>query len=152
MPKKNINTTNSTLIKLHGTPFKSATELKAHEEHILLEEWENVERARVRRELLLKAHNREILAPLLNGLSAKFVGPKSEKDNLVKVFLTDQHHIQVDIDAQLKQKEVGAISDSLVKSLVSGLISGYLSALGLTLESQIQTRFSPAPVEGKKLK
>lgn len=139
MPKKQIRTVNTTLIKLHGTPFKKAAELKAQEEKILLEEWQNIERARVRLELLMKEGNRAILAPFLNGLSAKFVGPKNPNDNMIRIFLTDQDSIQIEIDSQLRAIHPEGITEHLVKSMVSGLFTGYLTALGLVSETQIKT-------------
>ena len=57
MPKK--PTTNTTLMRLKNTPFESATAMKAEEQRILKQEWENVERARVRRVLLKKEENQE---------------------------------------------------------------------------------------------
>ena len=69
MPKK--PTTNTTLLRLKNTPFESATAMKTEEQRILKQEWENVERARVRRLLLMKDENREIVSPFLKGFQAK---------------------------------------------------------------------------------
>ena len=140
--KKKPNTKNATILKLHGTPFKSAADLKANADKILMEEWQNVERARVRRELLMRDENKSILKPLMNGMSAKFVGPRDKKENLVRVYLTDDHEIQIDIDHKLKGHDVAAISDSLVKSLVAGLVSGYLGALGLIPDGGLQSKLA----------
>lgn len=135
MAKLKTTSNNATLIRLKGTPFKTAGELKAQEILILTEEWENVERARVRRELLMKESNLAILEPLRKGIKAKFVWVSGEvKDNLVKVFLGSGNDIQVEIDSDLSgQDNIGAVEE-LVKPLVDGLLSGYLSALGLRNE------------------
>ena len=124
-------TTNTTLLKLRGTPFKNASDLKASEEQILREEWQSIERARIRRELLMKEENKKILAPFLSGFKAKFTGTSSPHENLVRVYLADDDSIHVDIDDALKSKDINGTMESLVRSLVEGLMGGYLLALGL---------------------
>lgn len=122
---------NPTLIKLRGTPFKTASELKSVEEKILRQEWESVERARVRRELLHKEENKKILAPFLNGFKVNFVGTKGANENLVKVHMAADESVHVDIDQQLRSKDTNGTMESLVKSLIHGFLGGYLTALGL---------------------
>ncbi len=136
--KKDL-TTNTTLLKLKNTPFKTATELKQYEEKILREEWENIERAKQRRILLQKEDNKEIIGPFLNGFGAKFVGSHQDSDNLVKVYLAQDDSIQIDIDDELKSKDSSDIVESLVKSLTESFVNGYLTALGLKNESLFQT-------------
>ncbi len=109
--------------------------MKTQEDQILLEEWQSVERAKVRRELLMKEGNRQILAPLLNGFKAKFTGTENDHQHLVKVYLTADDSIQVDIDDELKSKDTNGSMESLVRSLIEGLMGGYLAALGLKSES-----------------
>lgn len=134
---KKSTTTNTTLLRLKDTPFESASEMKAHEKRILLEEWENVERARTRRVLLKKEENQQIIAPFLNGFKAKFVGG-DVNENLVRVYLTQDESIQVEIDDELKGKDTPATLESLVKSLTESFMSGYLTSLGLKDESLFQ--------------
>lgn len=86
MPKH--PTTNTTLLRLKNTPFESSSEMKAEEKRLLKQEWENVERARVRRLLFLKDENRDIISPFIKGFQAKFVG-KDEQENVVRIFLND---------------------------------------------------------------
>jgi len=136
--KKDL-TTNTTLLKLKNTPFKTATELKQHEERILREEWENIERAKQRRILLQKDENKEVMGPFLNGFGAKFVGANQGSDNLVKVYLAQDDSIQIDIDNELKSKDASDTVESLVKSLTESFVNGYLTALGLKDESLFQT-------------
>lgn len=132
MAKKKAHlTTNITLLKLKGTPFKTGTELKANKERILKEEWESIERARVRHGLLLHESNRNIIAPFFDGFSAKFVGPEGQNENLVRVYFNDNRAVQVDIDNKLRIKNTAETVESLVKSLVDGFVGGYITLLGL---------------------
>ncbi|MFN8845949.1 MAG: hypothetical protein ACK5W9_03790 [Bdellovibrionales bacterium] len=139
MSKRKVKkgTTNITLLKLKGTPFKSAGDMKKIEDQLLMEEWQSIERAKIRRELLMKEANKKILAPLLNGFKAKFTGKDGAHENLVRVYLTHDDSIQVDIDNELKSNDTNGSMESLVRSLIEGLMGGYLSALGLKKESII---------------
>lgn len=142
MAKKTSSTKNPTLLKLKGTPFKTAAELKFHEEKILKEEWQVVQRARVRRELMKRPENKIVLVPFSNGLNAKFVSEKDERENLIRVFLTEHDAIQVELDKDLRSKDNGETIDSLVRSLVEVLLSGYLTALGLTEISSLKNKIA----------
>ena len=136
--KKRKETSNPTLLKLRGTPFKSAAELKSFEEKILREEWQNIERARVRLDLLMRSENKRVLSPLFNGLKANFVDEEVGAKHLVRVYLSAEEAIQVDIDKTLKSKDTNSSLESLIRSLIEGLMSGYLSALGLTSQTVIK--------------
>ena len=136
MAKKSISK-NSTLKRLTGTPFKTGSELKNAEEQILKEEWKNIERARVRRSLFKMENNKEILAPFLKGFQAKFVNENGKHEQVVKVYLTDEEAVQVEIDNDLKLKDYNAAVESIVKSLVEGFMGGYLKALGLKGDSGV---------------
>ncbi len=131
MAKRKESTTNTTLLRLKNTPFKTATELKQHEERILREEWEIVERAKQRRTLLLKDENKDVMGPFLKGFKAKFVGDNLDADSLVKVYLKSDESVQIDIDDELKSKDVNGMVESLVKSMTESFVNGYLTALGL---------------------
>lgn len=131
LAKPNTSTKNPTLLKLKGTPFKNAGDMKFQEDKILKEEWQTVERARVRRDLLMKDQNRSILTPFLNGFGAKFVGEEMGSENLIRVYMTKEESVQVDIDHKLRSQDVSSTMEGLVKSLVDGLMAGYLTALGL---------------------
>lgn len=147
MPKRNMTTTNTTLLRLKNTPFKTAGEMKSHEDRILREEWEIIERAKQRRRLLKKEENAEVIAPFTNGFAAKFIG-NEEVGNLVRVYLTEKDLVQVDIDESLKTKDAAATVECLVKSLSESFMNGYLSALGLKDESLLPT--SPTSGTSKK--
>lgn len=141
LAKQKMTTTNTTLLRLKNTPFKTAAEMKVHEDRILREEWETVERAKQRRQLLKKEENAEIIAPFTNGFAAKFIG-NEEVGNLVRVYLTDTDQVQIDIDDSLKTKDASATVECLVRSLSESFMNGYLSALGLKDETLLPT--SPA--------
>lgn len=132
MPKN--QTTNTTLLRLKDKPFGNATELKNEEKRILREEWESIERARVRRLLLLKEENKEIVSPFLKGFQAKFVG-KDESENVVKVYLTKDDQVQIEVDSEMKDSGTGEAIEGLVKSLSESFMNGYLTALGLKDDS-----------------
>lgn len=135
---KKSNSKNSTLKRLTGTPFRTGSEMKNAEEQILIEEWKNVERARVRRNLFKMENNKELLAPFLKGFQAKFVHENGKHEQVVKVYLTDQEVIQVEIDNELKIKNYNAAVESIVKSLVEGFMGGYFKALGLKSDSGVE--------------
>lgn len=130
-------TTNTTLLRLKNTPFSSASEMKVEEERLLKEEWENVERARVRRLLLKKDENQDVIAPFIKGFQARFIGDDAN-ENLVRVHLTKDDAIQIDIDDELKSADKSGVVESLVKSLTESFMSGYLSAIGLKDDSLFQ--------------
>lgn len=132
MPKN--KTVNTTLLRLKDKPFGNATELKNEEKRILREEWESIERARVRRLLLLKEENKEIVSPFLKGFQAKFVG-KDESENVVKVYLTKEDQVQIEVDSEMKDSGTGEAIEGLVKSLSESFMNGYLTALGLKDDS-----------------
>lgn len=134
---KQKTTTNTTLLRLKNTPFKTATEMKAHEERLLKDEWENIERARVRRILLKKEENAEIIAPFHKGFQARFIGSNAT-ENLVRVYLTGEDAVQIDIDEELKSDDKTGAVESLVKSLTESFMSGYLTAIGLKDDSIFQ--------------
>lgn len=129
MAKKPI-TTNTTLLKLKGTPFESATEMKEAEKRILMNEWESIERAKARRLLLKKEENQEVIAPFLNGFQAKFVG-QDNTENVVRVYLTKEDRVQVEVDEELKNQDMIGAVEGLVKSMTESFMNGYLTALGL---------------------
>ena len=137
--QKRPATTNATLLKLKNTPFKTATEMKAEEERICREEWENIERAKHRRLLFRKEENKDIILPFKNGFKARFVGDDSLTDNLVRVFLTADESVQIEIDDELKSKDSNLALQGLVKSITESFMNGYLSALGLKDESLFQS-------------
>ena len=139
--KRNKPTQNTTLLRLKNTPFKTAAEMKMHEDRILMEEWERIERAKQRRRLFRKEENAEVIAPFRKGWGARFVGSE-DVGNLVKVYLDDVDQVQIDIDESLKSKDAMATVDCLVRSVSQSFIKGYNSTLGLdTIE---EDPFPPA--------
>lgn len=127
MPKN--PTTNTTLLRLKNTPFESSSEMKAEEKRLLKQEWENVERARVRRLLFLKEENREIISPFIKGFQAKFVG-KDEQENVVRIFLNDKEQVQIEVDSEMKEEGASEAIEGLVRSMSESFMTGYLNALG----------------------
>lgn len=145
--KRKKTTTNTTLLRLKNTPFNTAAEMKSHEDRILREEWEVIERAKQRRRLLKKEENAEVMAPFNKGFGARFVGPSGsvEAGNLVRVYLTDDDRVQIDIDDRLNTKDATDTVNSLVKSMSGSFINGYLTAIGLKDEN-----IFPSSPEAKK--
>ena len=136
MPKK--PTTNTTLLRLKNTPFESATAMKTEEQRILKQEWENVERARVRRLLLMKDENREIVSPFIKGFQAKFVG-KDESENVVRIYLNDDEQVQIEVDSEMKEEGTSEAIEGLIKSMSESFMNGYLTALGLKEDNLFQS-------------
>mgnify|MGYP003373786495 FL=1 len=136
MPKK--LTTNTTLLRLKNTPFESATAMKTEEQRILKQEWENVERARVRRLLFMKDENREIVSPFLKGFQAKFVG-KDESENVVRIYLNDDEQVQIEVDSEMKEEGTSEAIEGLIKSMSESFMNGYLTALGLKEDNLFQS-------------
>lgn len=147
MPKN--PTTNTTLLRLKNTPFESATEMKAEEQRILKAEWENVERAKVRRLLFQKGENREIISPFLKGFQARFVG-KDDNENVVRIFLNDQEQVQIEVDSEMKEEGTSEAIEGLVKSLSGSFMDGYLSALGLKDHSLFKATTEPSTKKNRK--
>lgn len=136
MPRQ--QTTNTTLLKLKDTPFESAGEMKAEEKRILEQEWRRVRTAKVRRHLLLKEENQEVISPILKGFQAKFVG-KDDSENVVRVYLNSEEKVQIEVDSEMKKEGTGEAIEGLVKSLSESFMNGYLTALGLKGEGLFKT-------------
>ena len=136
MPRN--QTTNTTLLKLKDTPFESASEMKAEEKRILEQEWRRIKTAKVRRQLLLKEENQEVISPILKGFQAKFVG-KDDSENVVRVYLNKQEQVQIEVDSEMKKEGTSEAIEGLVKSLSDSFMNGYLSALGLKEEGLFKT-------------
>lgn len=113
-----------------------------------MEEWERIERARHRRNLFKKEENSELIAPFQKGWGARFIGSE-DTGNLVKVYLTEDDLVQIDIDETLKSKDAGSTVEVLVRSVSSSFINGYLTSLGLT-ELRGEEGFSGANKEPTK--
>lgn len=129
--KKNKNSvsTNTTKERLSGTPFSSMSEMAAASNELRKETWNQLEKARIKRELLQKSEYQFFLEPFRKGMICKY----GEKDNnLVKVFLSDDGGIEVDINEEMKSAEnSGALLSALIKSTSDSLFSNYLKSMDI---------------------
>ena len=93
---------NVTKERLAGTPFQSAEELKRVQAEILEENWRELERARVRKELVKKEEYRFFVETFERGLLCRY---GESNDNLVRVFLSS-NGIEIAINEDLKKLKV----------------------------------------------
>ena len=127
--KKKATTSNSTKDKLAGTPFSNMSEMTAASDELRKEAWSQLEKARIKRELLQKAEYQFFLEPFKKGMICKY-GEKD--DNLVRVFLGEGGGIEVKINEEMKSAEnSGALLSALIKSTSDSLFSNYLKSMDI---------------------
>src|SRR3989338_4095763 len=104
MAKKTKSSSNGNITKerLAGTPFSSMSELSAASEEIRRDTWNQLERAKIKKELLSKPEYRFFLDPFRKGMISKY---GEQNDNLVRVSLNDDGGIEVDINEEMKSTE-----------------------------------------------
>lgn len=151
--KKGSGTGNITKERLAGTPFTSMSEMDSASGDIRRDTWSQLERARIKRELLAKPEYKFFLEPFRKGMICKY-GEKN--DNLVRVFLSEDGGIEVDINEEMKSAEnSGALLSALIKSTSDSLFSNYLKSMDIivpseTTESESSQSKSSNPPKRKK--
>lgn len=126
--KKKNSQTNITKERLSGTPFNSAAEMNAASDELRREAWGQLEKARIKRELLSKEEYKFFLEPFKKGMSCKYV---NKDENLVRVYLAEDG-IEVDINEEMRSAEnSGALLDSLIRSTSDSLFSNYLRSMDI---------------------
>ncbi len=139
--KKKLLSSNITKERLSGTPFSSMSEMSAASEAIRRETWEQLEKARIKRELLQKSEYKFFLEPFRKGMICKY-GEKN--DNLVRVFLSDEGGIEVDINEEMKSEEnSGALLSALIKSTSDSLFSNYLKSMDIISLHEVNEAENP---------
>lgn len=127
--KKSTSSGNITKERLAFTPFSSMSELSAASDELRRDTWDQLERAKVKKELLSKPEYRFFLEPFRKGMICKY-GEKN--DNLVRVHLNDDGSIEVDINEEMKSAEnSGALLSALIKSTSDSLFSNYLKSMDI---------------------
>lgn len=120
---------NVTKERLAGTPFTSMAELNAASDELRAETWRQLEKARIKRELLAKEEYKFFLDPFRKGMVCRY-GEKN--DSLVRVYLTTDGGIQVDINEEMKSAENSeALLSALIKSTSDSLFSNYLKSMDI---------------------
>jgi hypothetical protein len=120
---------NVTKERLAGTPFSSMAELNAASKELRSETWRQVEKAKIKRELLSKDEYKFFLEPFRKGMVCRY-GEKN--DSLVRVYLTSDGGIQVDINEEMKSTENSeALLSALIKSTSDSLFSNYLKSMDI---------------------
>lgn len=153
--KKKNSQTNITKERLSGTPFNSAAEMNAASDELRREAWSQLEKARIKRELLSKEEYKFFLEPFQKGMSCKYV---NKDENLVRVYLAEDG-IEVDINEEMKSAEnSGALLDALIRSTSDSLFSNYLRSMDIIGDSESnperdsdRKRRSPNKPKGKKV-
>lgn len=126
--RKSATSGNITKERLAGTPFNSATEMNAVSDELRREAWTQLEKARIKRELLAKEEYKFFLEPFQKGMICKY-GKKN--DSLVRVYLSD-NGIEVDINGEMKSSEnSGTILKALIRSTSDSLFSNYLKSMDI---------------------
>lgn len=122
-------TGNVTKEKLAGTPFSSMAELNAASGELRSETWRQLEKARIKKELLGKDEYKFFLEPFRRGMICRY-GEKN--DNLVRVYLGADGGIQVDINEEMKSAENSeALLSALIRSTSDSLFSNYLKSMNI---------------------
>lgn len=126
---KDSATGNVTKERLAGTPFASMAELNAASKELRTETWRQLEKARIKRELLAKDEYKFFLDPFRKGMICRY-GEKN--DSLVRVYLSSDGGIQVDINEEMKSAENSeALLSALIKSTSDSLFSNYLKSMDI---------------------
>lgn len=132
MPRKkkdDASTSNVTKEKLAGTPFSSMAELNAASRELRTETWRQLERARIKRELLGKDEYKFFLDPFRRGMICRY---GEQNDNLVRVYLGEDGGIQVDINEEMRSAENSeALLSALIRSTSDSLFSNYLKSMNI---------------------
>ena len=128
--KKNASSSgNITKERLSGTPFSSMSEMSQASDEIRRDAWNQLERAKIKRELLSKDEYKFFLEPFKKGMICKY---GEQNDNLVRVFLGDDGGIEIDINEEMKSAEnSGALLSALIKSTSDSLFSNYLKSMDI---------------------
>lgn len=131
--KKSVSSGNITKERLAGTPFTSMSEMSAASDELRRDTWNQLERAKIKKELLAKPEYKFFLEPFRRGMVCKY-GEKN--DNLVRVHLNDEGGIEVDINEEMKSSEnSGALLSALIRSTSDSLFSNYLKSMDIILPS-----------------
>jgi hypothetical protein len=130
---KKSKASNITKERLAGTPFNSAAEMNAASEELRREAWSQLEKARIKRELLSKEEYEFFLEPFHKGMTCKYV---DKDENLVKLYLAD-NGVKVDINEEMKSSESsGALLTALIRSTSDSLLSNYLKSMDIISDKE----------------
>ena len=147
--KSSLTTGNVTKERLNGTPFSSMADLNAASNEIRTETWRQLEKARIKRELSAKEEYRFFLEPFRKGMVCSY-GEKN--GSLVRVYLTAEGGIQVDINEEMKTTENSeALLSALIRSTSDSLFSNYLKSMDIIAQDDASEEAnSPPRKSGKK--
>lgn len=148
--KKRTDSTigNISKARLSGTPFKSMAELNAASAEILNDTWRQMEKARIKRELTSKEEYRFFLEPFRKGMLCRY-GEKN--DGLVRVYLTPEDGIHVDISEEMRSAENSeALLNALIRSTSDSLFSNYLKSMDIIAPSDSNEDTDPTPRKNPK--
>ncbi len=124
--RKEKLTQNPTRQRLEGVPFSTASELNFAQDKILKEEWEQLEHARARKNLLQREEYTYILDRFRKGVSCEF---KTGHNKFCHIYIDDDGAMQVLIDEKYKAQENSEALLGLIKSLSEAFESNYLKAM-----------------------
>ena len=99
--KEKRPSSNVTRERLEGTPFTAASEYNAAKDRILKDEWEQLEHARARKELLEREEYEYIINRFKKGLSCEF-GDSNNK--LFRIYIDNDRATQVVLDERVKSE------------------------------------------------
>ena len=148
--KQGSSSANVTKERLSGTPFSSMAELNVASNELRAETWRQLEKARLKRELLGKEEYKFFLDPFRKGMVCRY-GEKN--DSLVRVYLSADGGIQVDINEEMKSAENSeALLSALIKSTSDSLFSNYLKSMDIIApaDGTEETQSSPRGKGSKK--
>ena len=121
-----------TRARLEGTPFTTATQFNAARERILQDEWEQLEHARARKQLLERKEYEYIINRFKKGLSCEF---GNSNNKLFRVYIDEEMATQVALDEKVKSEANNEVLIGiLIKSLSEAFEANYLKTMKILPE------------------
>lgn len=113
---------------LKGTPFNKRVDLVKAKDKILKEEWDKIERAKVRFDLMNSQEYSFALQPFRKGLDCRFVG----SEGAIKIFIDEDGTQKINISETFKSDDsTDLLISNLSKMLSESFQLNYLKATGL---------------------
>ena len=126
--KQNLESGNVTKDRLAGTPFSSKSEMDAASDELRKAIWTQLERVRIKKELLRKPELKSFLEPFQTGLGCKY----SEKTDLFRIHLNEHGGVDVNIHEEMKTEENrAALLTAFIRSTSDSFLSNYLKSLDI---------------------
>ena len=132
--KKDSESVNVTKERLAGTPFSSKAEMDQASEEIRKEIWTQLEKVRIKNELLQKPEFKSFLRTFEKGLGCKF----SDESDLFRIYLNSLGGIDLNINEEMKSESSQMeLLSTAIRSASDTFLSNYLKSLDIVTGKQI---------------